>query len=478
MKAICLRQLLGTAAVLGMMVVPARSQDLSDSPAPPAKAVDVVALDGADGSTGIGQGEATASLLPASAAKPAAKPAPVVATPPDVVEEYSTAPVQQGSPAPGPWHLPQPTCLQNMGMSLSGWLEQGITFASHHPASRFNGPVALNDRDGDYQMNQLWLALERPVKTDGCGWDIGGRVDALYGTDWRFGINDGLEDRINGFHGQSYGMVLPQAYVEVGINDLTVKVGHFAAILDYEIVCAPPNPFYSHSYSYSYTVPILVTGVLGDYKLNDQWSIQAGFDRGWYEFEDNNESFDFMGGIRWRSEEGRTNVAWAMSTGPQDPAGAHNRFVYSLVVKEQLTERFQYVLVHNLGLEDGTADGGHQAEWYGINQYFLYTINAKWTAGLRAEWLRDDDGVRVAGPGNIPGVRAWDGHHFAGNFYEVTAGATWRPCPNLMVRPELRYDWYSGAVGGYGVANTPGMPFNDGHSASLITVATDVVLLF
>ena len=108
------------------------------------------------------------------------------------------------APAPKPWTIPQPCCLQRHGIRIGGWLEQGITFNSVDPGDRSNGPVATNDIDSEYQMNQMWMYIDRPVKTDGSGWDIGGHVDIMYGTDWRFGINHGLEDRINGFNRQTY----------------------------------------------------------------------------------------------------------------------------------------------------------------------------------------------------------------------------------------------------------------------------------
>jgi len=382
-------------------------------------------------------------------------------------------------PPPGPKiELRQPQCLQNMGISLSGWLQQGITFNDEHPANRFNGPVATNDQDSQYQMNQFWMTLQRPVNTGGDGWDFGGRIDAMYGTDWRFGINNGLEDRINGFNGQSYGMVLPQAYAEVAHNDLSVKLGHFAAILDYEAVPAPANFFYSHSYCYSYCVPQLVTGVLADYKMDENWSVQGGFDRGWNQFEDNNHSLDFLGGFRWQSSDRRTTVSYALSNGPQDLNSAQNRFVYSLVIQEKLGPRSQYVLVHDLGVENNALAGGGAAEWYGLNQYYIYTLSSQWAACVRAEWLRDQEGVRVAGPGNIPGVQAWAGHGFAGNFYELTAGLNWRPQANVIFRPEIRYDWYDGGAGGYGPANQPGLPFNDGRSSSQFLTAADLILMF
>lgn len=373
---------------------------------------------------------------------------------------------------PKPWSLPQPCFLEKHGIRLGGWLEQGITFNGRSPADGFNGPVATNDLDSEYQMNQMWLYLDRQADNGGCGWAWGGHFDIMFGTDWRFGVNHGLEDRINGFHGQTYGTVIPQAYLEVAYNDLSVKLGHFAAILDYEVIPSPMNPFYSHSYSYGYTVPQLVTGVMADYKLNSQWSIQSGFTRGWSMFEDYNDDLDYMGGVKWASCDQRSSLAWAVSTGPQDPAGENNRFVYSLVARHKLADNFEYVLVHNLGNENNGAPGGGDAEWYGLNQYFLYTICPQWQANLRVEWLRDDDGARIAGPGNIPGVRAWDGRGFAGNFYEVTAGLNYRPHPSVVFRPELRWDWYDGLAG------PTGLPFGNGASDNQFTAAADLVVTF
>jgi hypothetical protein len=378
----------------------------------------------------------------------------------------------QAGGAPEAWTLPQPGVLQHMGIKLGGWLEQGITFNPYNSDDGFNGPVATNDWDDRYQMNQLWLYLDRPADTGGEGFAWGGHIDMIYGTDWRFGINHGLEDRINGFNYQDYGLVIPQMYLELAYNDLSVKLGHFAAILDYEAVPAVLNPFYSHSYSYGYTVPQLVTGALGKYKLTERFALQAGFHRGWSMFEDNNDNLDFMGGVNWTSPNERTRIDYALSVGPQDPAGDQNRFVYSLVIQQKLSEKLQYVVVHNLGTEQNAFQTGTQAEWYGINQYLLYALTPKLNTNLRVEWLRDDDGARVAGPGNIPGVDAWAGRGFVGNFYAITTGLNWRPCANLIVRPECRWDWYDGLAG------PTGLPFDGGNEDSQFTFGVDAIITF
>ena len=389
-------------------------------------------------------------------------------------------PAEEPAPAPPPGPmigLRQPPCLQNMGISLSGWVQQGITFNDEHPASRFNGPVDTNDRDGEYQMNQFWMTLQRPVNGDN-GFDLGGRIDLSYGTDWRWNISNGLENRINGPNDQTYGMMLPQAYVETAYHDLDVQLGHFDAILDYESLPAPSNYFYSHSYCYTYAVPHQVTGALANYRIDGNWSVQGGIHNGWNQFDEDSHSLDFLGGVRWQSSDRRTQVSYALTDGPQDPASDQNRFAYSLVIQEKLGPRSEYVLVHDLGVEDNAPTTGRQAQWYGLNQYYIYSISNQWAACFRAEWFRDQDGVIVDGPGTVPGVRAWSGGGFAGNFYELTAGLNWRPHQNVIFRPEIRYDWYDGGIGSYAVSGQPGLPFNDGRSSTQFLSAADLIVLF
>lgn len=380
-----------------------------------------------------------------------------------------------------PWKLPQPGTLQRLGITVGGWLEHGITFNADSPTDGFNGPVATNDLDSEYQMNQLWMYLSKPADTGGCGWALGGRFDILYGTDWRFGVNKGLEDRINGLNDQTYGVVIPQAYIEVAYNDVSVLLGHFGAILDYEMVPSPFNPFYSHSYSYGYTVPQLVTGALADWQMTEEFSVQVGAHRGWMMFEDYNDDWDVMAGIKWARSDGKSSLAYAISSGRQSfqpvaPIDDDNRFVYSLVAQQQLSERLRYVLVHNLGYEKQSLFGT-DAEWYGLNQYLLYKINDCWAANLRAEWLRDDDGVRVAGPGNIPGIRAQDGAGYAGNFYEITAGVTWKPHANVTFRPEIRYDWYDGDTSLLAPARGA-LPFDGGTSDEQLLLGVDMIVTY
>ena len=372
-------------------------------------------------------------------------------------------------PSEKPWTIPQPKVLNHLGIITSGWLEQGVTFNSLNPHDGWNGPVATNDRSDDYELNQFWLTFARPVKTDGCGFDVGGRVDACYGTDWRYGDSLGLESHIDAAN-ELYGLVLPQFYVEVGYDDLTVKIGHYAAAMGYEQVPAPANFFYSHSYALGYSEIILATGIQADYKLSDNWNANAGINTGWGMFEDNNDKMSFLGGLKWHSSSNKTSLSFEIIAGPSDPAGENHLYDYALVFKQQLTEKLLYVAQNNMGGAE-TAAGGY-GMWYGLDQYLIYTINPKLSVGTRVEWFRDQDGTRVAGIGNLND--GWTGKPgFAGTFTELTTGLNWRPCPNLVVRPEGRWDWYGGTT------NVDGqLPFGDGLHAGQFTFATDLIFTY
>jgi hypothetical protein len=368
------------------------------------------------------------------------------------------------------------------GVKIGAWLDQGITANYRGSADRFNGPLTFNDREGEYQLNQAYFFAEKATNTDGCGWDLGGRVDFLYGTDWRFIQSQGLEDRWNSE--RFYGAGLPQVYADVAYNDWLVRMGKFNTIMGYEVIGAPGNFFYSHSYMMQYAEPMTQTGLLVSRKLGDTLVVSGGFDRGWDKWEDNNSKLEFLGKIAWTSCDERTSLAFAMTTGAWDDAGQQNRTAYSLVFTRQFNDKFKYVLQHDLGVDnDGglrirDTSGSKDAHWYGISQYFLYEINPCWAMGLRFEWFRDNDGARVGGIGDPHGWTlgpdfANNQVGWAGNFYELTAGVNWKPRERLVVRPEVRWDWYSGSPDGLGR-----LPYNTGEHSSQFTFATDLIIKY
>ena len=361
-----------------------------------------------------------------------------------------------------PWRLfPE----LDRGWSLTGWINAGGTAGADSPASRRLGPLAFNDRQ-EVQANQIYAVLERPIDTNCSDWDIGGRVDLLYGTDGRFLQVPGLELRRDGSrHWNSrtfYQLAMPQLYASFAYRDLSVKVGHWYNCIGYECIPAPSNFFYSHAYSMLYARPFTHTGAVATWKRSDQLSLIGGFHNGWNSFDATTNRAALLSGFNWHSCDERLAIAMTMTTGDEinNQNAYSERSLYSLVVDYRLSDRLNYVIQHDHGWQENDGGANVDAEWYGINQYVFYTLNDCWAAGTRVEWFRDDDGVRVPDFAGNTG--------FAGNFYGVTSGLRWTPCSNLTVRPEVRWDWYDGV----------GLPFDDGAKDDQFSAAVDAILLF
>ena len=337
-------------------------------------------------------------------------------------------------------------------VALYGWLSQGFTWNPDSPADRFNGPMTFNDRSNEYQMNQLYLVLERQICSDTCHWDFGGRVDLLYGTDYFFTTAIGLETHQDGTprwnsdegprgSGASlYGVAMPQLYAEVYApfgSGLTFMLGHFYSILGYESVMSPDNFFYSHTYAKQYGEPFTHTGVLASYDLSPCLTFLAGFTRGWDTWEDINNNEGLLTGVFWTAPGGHTSLAFALHSGNEDAGGQNNRTLYSIVFEHEVTPCLTYVFQHDFGIEEDAETNRDfqldEAKWYGISQYLMYSVCPTLAAGVRVEWFHDQDNARVIG---IPFESLVEG----GNYVALTMGMNWQPCQNMVVRPELRWD--------------------------------------
>ncbi|OUT58089.1 MAG: hypothetical protein CBB71_13675 [Rhodopirellula sp. TMED11] len=312
-----------------------------------------------------------------------------------------------------PWSLFGDHC----GWSAGGWVQMG-----YH--SRAN--ALFNSRPDEFQLHQAWLYAEKAIDTS-CGFDIGGRIDYVYGTDGpdtqAFGTGTGWD---NGWdNGNDYGSAIPQLYMEAGYGDLSVKVGHFYTIIGWEVVTAPDNFFYSHAYTMYNSEPFTHTGALFTYTPSDDVTVYGGYTLGWDSgFDDNGDSF--LGGISLALTD---NVSLTYATvagrfGDSVGAGSGERgYMHSIVADVALSDNLQYIFQNDI-LSTEDAAGATVRETYGINQYLIYTVNDCLAYGGRFEWY-DQEGV-------------FDSE---GEVTSLTAGLNYKPHANVLVRPEVRWDW-------------------------------------
>lgn len=361
------------------------------------------------------------------------------------------------------------------GINTYGWVNGGI--GANGWGSQSNGPITFQDYNWMGQMNQLYLVNERVVDTSDGDWDLGGRIDLLYGTDYFYTVAAGLDGRRSTpdniglpfprWGNQFYGLAMPQLYAELGMGDHAVKFGHFYTIIGYEVVPATGNFFYTHAYTMQYGEPFTHTGILDTWTPNDQLTVYAGITNGWDNWDNGlltggpifntaypgyNNNAALLAGVSFTDPEETQALTFAITSGNALGAViADNQYVgnlsmYSIVYTNELTDRLTYVLQSDQGWQFNRTDIGGQpgtAQWYGVNQYAFYNLTEKLIAGMRFEWFRDNDGTRV-----VSGLRrgAWGGPSasgFKGNFWALTWGLNWLPGRNWVIRPELRYDFFT-----------------------------------
>jgi hypothetical protein len=371
----------------------------------------------------------------AATGAPGAKSAPAAVQAPAKEEPTGEACEEEGQ-----WKLFHGPWLECHKIDVRGWIDAGFTWNPDNPVNRFNGPVAYNDRANELDMNQLYFIVERVTKTDECNpWDVGGRVDMLYGTDRRFPTAFGWDDEWNLGH-RFYGLVMPQLYGDMAVNNFVFRTGHFLAPCGYESVMAPENFFYSHSYSFLYGQPTTLTGGMAIYKVNDRLSFNGGLDTGWNNWTNPNDHTHVMGGWNWTSCDEKRTLAVEGFVG--DQVVGSTRSHVCIVFTQKLGCKWRYALETNFAYDPaliavpGVAGPGTRkhADWNGCSNYLIYDINDCWSWGMRYELFNDDDGAVVAQVGPPPAGPV------PSNYSALTVGLNYKPNKNVVVRTEMRYD--------------------------------------
>ncbi len=363
------------------------------------------------------------------------------------------------------------------GWSVRGSFDVGATVNADNPVNRFNGPLTFNDRT-DAQLNQLYVSLLRSSDKPRGRFDWSSRIDLLLGTDYAFVQSAGWETQPNGDNALNglttgnrnpnlYGLAIPQAFVDLSFDRLTLKLGHFFTIVGYEGVTPTSNFFYSHSHTMQYGEPLTHTGGLLSW-TGEHMTFQGGVVNGWDKTDGVNDDATFLGGVSFAST--RSSLGLAVIAGKEDGFAMNGqRTLYSVVWQTAISDRIAYVLQFDHGHQQDSLAANVDARWYGLSQYLFYAISDYWKIGVRFELFRDDDGTRLSGMFVRNRGLGLPAAGFAGNYYNATFGANWTPNANITVRPEIRWDWTKG---------TTVRPFADFTSDRQMTFAVDAVYIF
>ncbi|HEY5346045.1 MAG TPA: outer membrane beta-barrel protein [Verrucomicrobiae bacterium] len=138
-----------------------------------------------------------------------------------------------------------------------------------------NIPLQSGKANG-FNLDVVKVSIAKPQ--DESPWASGYQVDLLFGPD-----AVGWNPSANSTGGQNAGgtssdFAIAQAFIALRTpvgNGIDWKIGVFNTIIGYESFDAGSNPNYTRSWGWA-VEPTEHTGVLGSYKINDEWSFSAG----------------------------------------------------------------------------------------------------------------------------------------------------------------------------------------------------------
>lgn len=311
--------------------------------------------------------------------------------------------------------------------TVGGWAQAGYVTEGRNN----NGDGIWNDIENRVNPQQMWAFIEREANTGGCGTDWGFRMDYMYGVDafWlqaRGGNPGSWDTNFNNGGGNVLGHSIPQLYGTYAVNDLSIKAGHFFAPGAFEFAQAPKNFFYSHSASFVFNRPRTLSGVQGDYKINDYltgfggWA--AGLNTG---FNDNGGDLAYGGFSLAASDTVDIHYVAYFGDFGHDFTGFNgsdvNGFMQNLTIQKEINCKTRYVFQfdHVDNNRYRSLISGFTTPGLGINQSLIRDLNSDVSVGLRYDWYRSNLGTE---------------------FKDLTLGINYHPRSNIMIRPEVRWD--------------------------------------
>ena len=397
--------------------------------------------------------------LQQDATQPGMSPERTTTSPATSPSQETAATAPSTPPRPLMWLLDQTPvgkAMDSANITVGGYLEGGFTASTSRPPGSFITGRVFDTRHEHVVLDQWNFFFDRPVDYAKAAQnhtiDIGGHLDLIYGFDSGLIHSNGLFDNpatlgvTKGFYaGRSdpeNQFDINQAYVDVALpigSGLRVRVGKFVTLLGEEVINPTGNALYSHSYLFGFAIPFTHTGVMGEYKLNDDWLIDAGMTRGWNQsINDNNGNPDFLGGVTYTPQETDFLKKWKfianLSEGPQ---ATRDNGDWWTVIDLQAYYTVNDKLSVSVNGDYGDAPHGlapKSAQWWGLAGYAAYILNPMFTLNGRLEWYEDNNGFTLGTGGRL-------------NVYEATVGTAIKPFPtdnlgqNLVIRPEVRFDY-------------------------------------
>jgi hypothetical protein len=336
---------------------------------------------------------------------------------------------------------PVMTALQST--TISGYVDTSaiwLTGSQAKPCPRMPGrSFDGSAKQNNFNLDVVSLTIQKGLD-ETTSWAAGYNVTLLFGPDANT-LNT-LSYPTSSWVSGSSDFAIKNAYVELQApvgNGLRAKIGVWDTVVGYEVFEAGNNPNFSRSYGY-YLEPIVHTGVLLSYDVNEILSLNAGIaDNGVGSNNINQRAgpatdgtvsrgvFTYLGSVTLTAPDSAGFLAGAQLTGGIVDTGVYqnqNQLNYYAGLTMPLPiDRL------SLGVSYDYL-GGDESGWANaLAGYLVYGATDKLTLAGRIEWANGSPGTYGTG-------RTKEDDEFIG----VTGTVDYRLWANTITRLEVRWD--------------------------------------
>ncbi|HWQ70039.1 MAG TPA: porin [Patescibacteria group bacterium] len=303
---------------------------------------------------------------------------------------------------------------------FGGHVAVSYNYNFRDPKSQNNGLRLFDDKANQFDINQAEFYVEKPTTEAS---PIGFGVDVIFGRDAKqihstgLGIDSGDDPK------KSEPFDLTQAYVTYKVpigRGLDLKGGKFVTLHGAEVIRRTGNFNISRSMAFSYAIPFTHTGVMATYPFTDWLSTTVGIVNGWDNTDDNNRGKSFHGaatvtppfikdltltlGGSWGAE----TVSNALDPTRDVNRNGPKRGLIDLIATYKPIAPLTLTLNYDYGRqEEAFFDDGDTAVWHAVAAYAMYDITDRLTVGVRGEYFKDQDGLRLPGATAGKNLTVW-----------------------------------------------------------------------
>lgn len=309
-------------------------------------------------------------------------------------------------------------------LSFSGYIDTYYMY--NFNGTRTNLGASGFERIFDHNANSFQVGLAQ-LKTSYTTDKVEGVIDLVFGNHADL-ANYGNAGSPLGSEIGSTSLAIKQAYVAWKVNQkLTFTAGQYGTNIGYEVIDAPANFNYSLSNLFG-NGPFYHTGIKVDYSVSDKLGLMFGVTNGL----DTKEDFNNKKGIQAQVflEPVKDWAVYLNYFGSQEGAAANDNFTqwFDIATTYQVSEKL------GLGL-NATRGNNTIGNWYGAALYANTKFSDLFSLGARVEHFDNKKGGIYLVDTNGDGA-ATTGITLTGNF---------NLSPNLLLKPEYRFDTYSHA---------------------------------